>query len=256
MDYGMILRIGFLLFMGFIGIAAMKRLLIRALEHWYSDSICIPIMVRLITYMALFIIGASILQELGINITALLGAAGILGVAIGFAAQASMSNIISGIFILIEQPFSIDDEIQVDEYTGKVVDINLFSIGLLTPDHRFIRVPHEKLLKNIVINKTKRIKRRYEVTIALAFQEDLERAKDIFTRTMQQEPYCLANPEPIIWIDTLNGDMVQLTVAIWVDSTKLVEAKHRLLGALYTACKQEKIQLYQPSTMAIQVTQK
>jgi hypothetical protein len=50
--------------------------------------------------------------------------------------------------------------------------------------------------------------------------------------------------------------MVQLTVAVWVDSNQLVEAKHRLFGALYEACKQEKIQLYQPSTMSIQVTQK
>ena len=256
MDYGVIIRVGLLLGMGIVGISAMKRVLTKALERWYNDPVRIPLLVRLLTYLAIFIVGASILQEVGINITALLGAAGILGVAIGFAAQASVSNIISGIFILVERPFSIGDEIQIDEFTGKVVDINLFSIGLLTQDHRSIRVPHEKLLKNIIINKTSRAKRRYEITVTVSYHEELSRVRDLFISTMRKEPYCLTSPEPLIWVDTINGDMVQLTVAVWVNSNQLIEAKHRLFGALYEACKQEKIQLYQPSTMSIQVTQK
>ena len=256
MDYGSILRIIILLCVGLFGIAALKRILTRALESLYNDSVRIPILVRVVTYLTAFIVGASILQELGINITALLGAAGIFGVAIGFAAQASVSNIISGIFILIEHPFALDDEIQIDEFTGKVVDINLFSIGLLTPDHRTIRIPHEKLLKNIIINKTNRAKRRYEITVSLAFQEDLERVRSVFIQAMRNESYCLMSPEPLIWVDTMNGDMMQLIVAVWVDSSKLTEAKHRLFGALYAACKKENIHLYQPSTMAVQVTQK
>jgi small conductance mechanosensitive channel len=256
MDYGSILRIGILLAAGFYGIAALKRILTRALQRLYSDSVRIPILVRVVTYLAAFIIGASILQELGINITALLGAAGILGVAIGFAAQASVSNIISGIFILIEHPFSLDDEIQIDEFTGKVVDINLFSIGLLTPDHRTIRIPHEKLLKNIIINKTNRAKRRYEIPVSVAYDEDLERVRTVFINAMRNESYCLMSPEPLIWVDSVNGDMAQLTVAVWVDSSKLMEAKQRLFGALYAACKKENIKLHQPSTLAVSVTQK
>jgi len=256
MDYGSFLRIVLLLAAGVVGIGTLKRVLTRTLERWYDDPIRIPIMVRIVTYFTAFVVAASILQELGINITALLGAAGILGIAIGFAAQASMSNIISGIFLLIEHPFSIDDEIQIDEFTGKVVDINLFSIGLLTPDHRTIRVPHEKLLKNIIINKTHRAKRRYEVTLALASQEDLDRARTVLIAAMRSEPYCLISPEPQVWVDTLNGDMTQLIVAMWVESGKLIEAKHKLVGALYAACKKEKIQLYQPSTLAVNVTQK
>lgn len=256
MDYGMILRIGILLGIGIVGISTMKRVLTRVLERWYNDPVRIPIMVRLMTYLAIFIVGASILQELGINITALLGAAGILGVAISFAAQSSVSNIISGIFILVEHPFSVDDEIQIDEHTGKVVDINLFSIGLLTPDHRYIRVPHEKLLKNIIINKTHRAKRRYEVTLSLASYEDLDRARTVLVNAMRNEPYCLTSPEPIVWVDTINGDVTQLTVGVWVDSSKLAEVKHRLVGALYAACKKENIHLYQPSTMSVNVTQK
>jgi small conductance mechanosensitive channel len=256
MDYGFFLRIGVLLGAGIVGIGTLKRVLTRTLERLYNDPLRIPIMVRIVTYLAGFVVGASILQELGINITALLGAAGIFGVAIGFAAQASVSNIISGIFILIERPFSIDDEIQIDEFTGKVVDINLFSIGLLTPDYRTIRIPHEKLLKNVIINKTSRTKRRYEITLSLASYEDLDRAHIVLVNAMRNEPYCLTSPEPQVWVDSINGDMTQLIVAVWVDSSKLTEAKYRLVGTLYEVCKKEKIQLYQPSTRAIEVTQK
>lgn len=256
MDYGTIFRIAILLGGGFLIISAMKRILTRALERMYQDSVRSAIIVRVLLYLTGFIIGASILQELGINITALLGAAGILSIAIGFAAQASMSNIISGIFLFIEHPFSLDDEIQIDEFTGKVVDINIFSIGLLTPDHRVIRVPHEKLLKNIIINKTHRAKRRYEIAVSLAYQEDLEKVRTVFINAMRNEPYCLTSPEPLIWVEAVNGDMAQLTVAVWVESTKLTEAKHRLFGALFAACKKEQIHLHQPSALAVNVTQK
>ena len=73
---------------------------------------------------------------------------------------------------------------------------------------------------------------------------------------MRNESYCLMSPEPLIWVDTMNGDMMQLIVAVWVDSSKLTEAKHRLFGALYAACKKENIHLYQPSTLAVSVMKK
>lgn len=255
-DYAALIRIAVILIAGLIGIPLIQRLLTKGFERWYDDPIRIRIVVRVITYIAVFLIGASLLQEMGINITALLGAAGVLGVAIGFAAQASVSNIISGIFVLIEHPFAIGDSIQIDGFDGKVVDINLFSIGLLTPDHRTIRVPHEKLLKNIIVNRTQRTKRRYEVVISLHYKEDLDRAREIFMNAMMNESYCLEKPEPLMWVNTVNGDMVQLTVAVWVASTKIVEAKRHMLGTLYETCKRENIQLYQPGSYAIQVTEK
>lgn len=253
-EYGMIARVLLVGTVGWLGILLIQRVVTRALERWYNDPIRIHLIVRIVSYLCGFLVLTSLLQEFGINITALLGAAGILGVAFGFAAQASVSNIISGIFILIERPFYPDDTIQVDSFLGKVVDINLFSIGLITPDHRTIRIPHEKLLKTIIVNNTRRAKRRYEVTLSLAYQQDLEVAKQIFIDALKGESYCLPDQEPLVWVQEMNGDSVTLTIAVWVKSEAVLAARRHVLARLQRAAKESSIQLYQPSSWSVQLT--
>lgn len=94
----------------------------------------------------------SVLQELGFNITALLGAAGVIGIALGFAAQTSMSNIVAGIFLLLEQSFEIGDTIVFGTASGKVESIDLFSVKIRTTENTLVRIPNELLIKKEMAN--------------------------------------------------------------------------------------------------------
>lgn len=106
---------------------------------------------NIVFYGSLGLIIVSILQDLGL--TSLLGAASIVGIATGFAAQTGLSNIISGIFLLVEDIFEINDTIMFgDKITGTVESIDLFSVKLRTPDGKLVRIPNEALLKNPVTN--------------------------------------------------------------------------------------------------------
>jgi len=100
---------------------------------------------------AVFYVGAALilvlaLRQLGFQLTALLGAAGIVGIAIGFASQTSVSNIISGLFLISEKPFAVGDVIKAGEHTGIVMSIDLLSVKIRTFDNQFVRIPNEKIL--------------------------------------------------------------------------------------------------------------
>src|SRR5688572_697271 len=90
---------------------------------------------HIIFYGGVIFIGVNLLHEFGFNVTALLGAAGVIGVAIGFASQASISNIISGFFLLLERPFSIGDMIKSGDIIGFAESIDLLAIRVRTRDN-------------------------------------------------------------------------------------------------------------------------
>ena len=83
---------------------------------------------RAIFYGIMILMSMSALRELGFDLSVILGAAGILSVAIGFASQTSASNLISGLFLMMERPFSIGDVIRVEQTTGEVISIDLLSV--------------------------------------------------------------------------------------------------------------------------------
>ena len=105
-------------------------------------------------YLILGIFAVSALKELGFQLGVLLGAAGVMSVAIGFAAQTSASNLISGIFLLLEKPFEVGDVISVGGTTGVVHSIELVSVMIRKFDNTLMRIPNETMVKSDILNIT------------------------------------------------------------------------------------------------------
>ena len=167
---------------------------------FYTGSICIII---------------SILYQLGFTLMAFLGAAGIAGIAIGFASQTSVSNIISGIFLISEQPFEVGDLIKVGDTTGVVLSIDLLSIKLRTFDNQLIRIPNESLIKNQVNNVTRFPIRRLDIEIGVAYKEDVSRVKAVLAKVAERNPYCLDEPEPLILFKNFGDSALEFLFAVW-----------------------------------------
>src|SRR5699024_2454555 len=115
----------------------------------------------------------------GISLAPLLGAAGIAGVALGFASQTSVSNIISGLFLIAESPFKVDDIITVKSTTGVVLSIDILLVKLRTFDNQYVRIPNETLIKTEVTNITRFPIRRLNTTISVAYKEDIGQVREI-----------------------------------------------------------------------------
>ena len=100
---------------------------------------------RLSYYVLLGIVVASALHQLGFKLGVLLGAAGVISVALGFASQTSVSNLISGLFLIVERSFVVGDLLEVNGRVGSVISIDLLSVKLRTFDNLMMRVPNEEM---------------------------------------------------------------------------------------------------------------
>ncbi len=139
----------FILLVGFI-VARVVRSVIGRLLQKHASNHHLTLWRRGAYYLVLGLFVISALRELGFNLGVLVGAAGIVSVAVGFASQTSASNLISGLFLLAEKPFQIGDVIKVGDTTGEVLTIDLLSVKLRTYDNLYVRIPNESLIKSQV----------------------------------------------------------------------------------------------------------
>lgn len=194
------------------------------------------ILIRRIAFyliMGLFCISA--LRELGFKLNVLLGAAGILSVAVGFASQTSASNIISGLFLIGERPFSVGDVIRVGSTTGEVLSIDLLSAKLRTFDNLFVRIPNETLIKSEVTNMTRFPIRRLDLEIGIAYKEDVDRVSEVLKEVASANPLSLEEPEPLIIFIGFGDSAINLRFSVWATKERFLELKNSIQAEIKTA---------------------
>ena len=185
-----------------------------------------------INYVGIGVIVTLVLVELGVNLAPILGAAGIVGLAVGIASQASLSNIISGLFLVSEKPFEIGDVVKTGETTGIVESIDLLSVKIRTFDNLFIRVPNERLASNQLTNITRYPIRRLDFKITLPFNVELSRVQDLLSQIATQEPLCLAEPAPLVLFTDFSDSGFQVLFGVWFQKSDFLLVKNKISGAI------------------------
>ena len=183
---------------------------------------------KIVYYVGLVILLITVLGELGISLAPLLGAAGILGVALGFASQTSVSNIISGFFLIAEQPFKVDDIITVGNTSGFVLSIDMLSVKIRTFDNRFVRIPNEMIIKTEVINNTKFPIRRFNCSVSVAYKEDIGKVREILMDVAEKNEYCMSEPAPLIIFDAFGSSSIDLLLLVWAQKDEYIPLKNTI----------------------------
>lgn len=196
---------------------------------------------KAIDYTAFVIIIMTIFDRFGIDISALLGAAGIAGIAIGFAAQTSVSNIISGFFIMSERVFQIGDFIKVDSVSGTVDSFNMLSVRLKTSDGQLVRVPNETMIKKNLVNISHFENRRFDIKINLLYSQDLKRVQDVLLDIVSDNEFALLSPAPVIAFDSFNASTIELMCGVWVKRENFLKLKNSLMVEISSRFVQEGI---------------
>ena len=190
---------------------------------------------RLVTAAILVLTVAWAMSTLGVKIGVLLGTAGVLTVAVGFAAQTSFSNLISGIFLMAERPVRVGDIIEVGGTVGEVMSIDLLALRLCTFDNLQVRIPNETMLKANVTNLTRFDIRRYNWKLNLAYQDDLARVRDILLEVAAHNPMCLHNPKPVFHVLGFQATSVEVQLSVWVMRQNVYELRTELAIAIQRA---------------------
>ena len=170
---------------------------------------------RIVFYSLLAFVFTMVLHELGFHLGVLFGAAGVLTVAIGFASQTSASNLVSGIFLIAERAFVVGDTIQVGDHTGEILSIDLLSVKLRTLDNVLVRVPNEEIIKSRVKNLTHFPIRRTDMSVQVAIDSDLVRARRAASSAAANNPQCLVDPGPEFHVVRFTDNGIELLLSFW-----------------------------------------
>jgi small-conductance mechanosensitive channel len=201
---------------------------------------------KTISYAGFVLVLMAVLAELGVKITALLGAAGIVGIAVGFASQTSMSNIISGLFLISEKPFAVGDVIRMGGTTGIIQSIDLLSIKIRTFDNLFVRIPNEKILTSEVTNITRFPIRRMDIVFQVDYGQDLTRVRLILAEIARDNPWCLDEPEPAIVAQDFKDSGIEMLLGLWFSKTDFVDLKNSIMTDISARFAAEGIRFAHP----------
>lgn len=173
-------------------------------------------LVRRLLFYALFLLFLfAALQQIGFQLGVLLGAAGILTVAVGFASQQSMSNLVSGLFLIAERPFKIGDSITVGTYSGEVVNIGLLSAQIRTFDNTQVRIPNQQLITSPVVTLTRYPVRRVDTLVGIAYGEDIEKVRELWLQIATTHELVLKEPGPQFVVLSFGPSSVDLRLSVW-----------------------------------------
>lgn len=239
---GNMLRAITLIAVGIPGLLLASRWARRHISRSYSSQQGL-IAGKLIFYVGMALLAVSVMRELGYSLAPLLGAAGVVGIALGFASQTSVSNVISGFFLIAERPFEIDDVIQVGETTGRVLSIDTLSVKLRTFDNRFVRIPNETIVKSEVTTITRFPIRRLDLPIGVGYEEDVGEVREVLLDVVTHNPKALMEPAPTIFFEGYGESSLDLRLTIWVTQENYAELKNTILEEVKARFDKEGIEI-------------
>ncbi len=163
----------------------------------------------------------SVGSMVGIATTSFIAVIGAAGLAVGLALQGSLANFAGGALILFFKPFKIGDVIEAQGYLGKVDKIQILYTTIDTFDNRRIIIPNGKLSNESLTNISAYDTRRCDMTFGIGYGDDIDKAKAVCKRLIENDPRALAEPAPLIVVGALGASSVDLTVRVWTKSSDL-----------------------------------
>ena len=198
---------------------------------------------KMVSYLFYFLVAMYILSLFGVKLSAIWGAAGIAGVAIGFAAQTSVSNLISGIFVLGEKTMKVGDFIIVGGISGTVDEIGLLSVKIHNLDGQMIRIPNSTIINSNFQNNSYFTTRRFTFEVSVAYEADLEKALEVLSKIPESCSTVLKDPEPKVWYDGLEESGISLKLGVWIKPSDLAQTKNEIYIKIVKAFKENNLEI-------------
>lgn len=156
------------------------------------------------------------LDQLGVNVAAAVAGLGIAGVAIGFAAQDSVANVISGFLIFLDKPFQTGDWVEVVGHSGTVVEITLRSTRIRTPSNTFVVIPNKTIINEVLVNYSKNGETRLNIPIGIAYKEYIPQAREVLLHALSDLEHVMKNPAPTVVVLECGDSSINLEMRVWI----------------------------------------
>ena len=206
----------------FAAVVMLGVMIARLREPWerLAPNAFIAQIYRQLIRLAFIVLGIVIALDI-LNATALLGtilgAAGIIGLALGFAVRDTVENFIASVMLSFRQPFRPNDTVEINGDQGKVIRLTSRATILLSFDGNHIRIPNSIVFKSRIVNFTENAQRRFLFPMTIARDADLYATRELIEKTVQDLPFVLDEPAGQTWIETLHTAGVDMHVTGWID---------------------------------------
>ncbi len=217
----------------------------RSLKDRLSRDIQ-EVVIKVIYYTIIVIAVLLVLRLLGIELSGLLVAGGIIGIVIGFATQSIVGNLVSGLFLMVERPIKIGDQVNIDGTSGFVEDIHSVSTIIRTYEGLYVRIPNEKVFTNKITNYVANTARRFEYVVGIRYSDDADEAIEIIKDLIEEHPIALKDPSPTVFVDNLGDNAVNIIVRIWAPPTEWYDLKMEMLWKIKKGLEENGIEIAFP----------
>ena len=197
----------------------LKNILNRVIKQFELGKTIKSFLIMGLKYTIMVFAVVTALDQIGYDITSLIAGLGIAGIAIGFAAKDTLSNIVAGIFIFWDRPFYIGDLVEIEDEYGKVQDITLRTTRIVTPDGRMVSIPNQNIAANKVISYTMFPHLRLDMDVTIGVEEPIEPARQAMLEIIRGDERFLKDPEPYVLVQELGDFYTKIQLRVWLDDT-------------------------------------
>ena len=206
-----------------------RSILKKGLKRSRVDESAVRFIDSFVKYSLYFLLVILIASWMGVDAASIIALLGSASVAVGLALQGSLSNLAGGVLILILKPFSIGDYIRDGLGNEGTVDtIDVFYTHLITPDNKSIVLPNGTLSGGCITNYTTCDRRRIDISVGIAYEEDIRKAREVLLQVLMEEPGILKDEDMRVFVDSLADSAVLLNVRGWAEKDAFWETKWRL----------------------------
>jgi len=234
-----VVRAALISFAFYIAWLIVTRVFATYLSKRKLDASLVQLFTNISSVVIIVFAFTTVMSQFGINVFSIVTALGVAGIAVGFAAQETLSNFIAGITLLIERPFRISDWIRTNDRIGKVQAINLRTTRLITRDNELVVIPNAIVTSSDIVNLSAGGPLRIRSGLGIAYKENTRTAKALLLPLLQNHDLILKSPEPSVRVIELADSSVNLEMVYWISPDTidkepsisfalLEEAKHTL----------------------------
>lgn len=202
-------------------IKMISRTVRKVLTKREFDASLTPFLVTLLNIALKAALVVSVIDMVGIEVTSFVAIIGAAGLAVGLALQGTLQNFAGGVIILILKPFKVGDVIDAKGYLGTVKEIQIFYTIINTFDKKVVYIPNGSLANSDMTNISKEEERRNEWKFGIAYGDDVDKAKELIKKMIDEDERILKEPEPFIALHSLGDSSVNIVVRTWSKADNL-----------------------------------
>jgi len=218
------LRLNMMDIAGAVAVLVIGLLLAKLVSGWVERAIArshrfeptvANFLSSVVKYALWALVLVTVLAQFGVETTSILAALGGMALAVGLALQGTLSNVASGVMILVQKPFKVGEAISAGSVTGTVQQIGLFTTELKQFDGLFVMVPNSELWNKAIVNFHRHPVRRFELVVGIAYGDSMEQARSELLSLAAADDRVLSDPEPAAFVASLDDSSVGIGLRVW-----------------------------------------